>query len=161
MGRYMEELWLPYHRDLGESPDDHQLADDVDLDAMVKHHTDLFDAPDRRLWVALEDVDDPTAPLGTVDATFAGFVSVVLRASPDPFEFPDRLLLGDFYLKEHYRGSGLADDLVARAVQAAREEGCEELELDVDIDNERALGFYETLGFEPYRKALTLDVEEL
>jgi len=33
--------------------------------------------------------------------------------------------------------------------------------LDVDVDNERALGFYERVGFEPYRNTLTLGIEEL
>jgi ribosomal protein S18 acetylase RimI-like enzyme len=161
MRRYVEELWIPYHRDLGESIDTHQLNDNVDVESVVEHHSNLFDGPDRRLWVALDEVDDETAPLASVDATFAGFLSVVLEASPDQFESPDRLILGDFYLTESYRGSGLADELVARAAQAAREDGCEQLALDVDIDNERARAFYEKLGFDVGRYRMRVPVDEL
>ncbi|WP_280588408.1 GNAT family N-acetyltransferase [Halorubrum sp. Boch-26] len=41
----------------------------------------------------------------------------------------------------------------------AREQNCGELRLDVAVDNERALAFYEKQGFEAYRKQLTRSVE--
>ncbi len=49
--------------------------------------------------------------------------------------------------------------MIERAVADARERDCGELRLDVGVDNERAMGFYENHGFEPYRKQLTRDVE--
>jgi ribosomal protein S18 acetylase RimI-like enzyme len=71
------------------------------------------------------------------------------------------LLVGDFYVAEPYRGSGLADDLLSRAAQRAREAGCRDVELNVDVDNERALAFYEKQGFEPRRYRMSVGAEEL
>ncbi|WP_440005838.1 GNAT family N-acetyltransferase [Halomicrococcus sp. SG-WS-1] len=146
--RYVEECWLPYHEDLSETVAAHSLIDDPDVQDVVEFHLDLLDSPSNRLWVALDDVDDPTTSLSTADATFAGFVRTSLEPSPQQFDWPDRLEVSDFWVHESYRGSGLADDLIARAMQQAREDGCEELTLDVAIENERAIAYYENLGFE-------------
>lgn len=146
--RYVEECWLPYHEGLSETVAAHSLTPDFDARDAVEFHRDLLDSPSDRLWVALDDADDPTTPLSTVDATFAGFVRTSVRASPQRFDWPDRLEICDIWVRESYRGSGLADDLLARAVQQAREDGCEELTLDVAIENERAVAYYDDIGFE-------------
>ena len=101
------------------------------------------------------------APPGTPDPDrdLVAFVSTGVDACPVVFDRPDRLIVGDLYVSAAYRGTGLADRLMERAAVDARERDCEELRLDVDVDNERALGFYEKLGFEPYRERLTRDVE--
>uniref|UniRef100_UPI003CF27A03 GNAT family N-acetyltransferase n=1 Tax=Ligilactobacillus animalis TaxID=1605 RepID=UPI003CF27A03 len=54
---------------------------------------------------------------------------------------------------------GLADRFIDRAVADARERGCGELALDVDVDNKRAIAFYEKRGFENHRRHMTLDVD--
>lgn len=159
--RYMEELWLPYRRELGEVAESQGLSSEFDIETEIEWHIDRFETADSRLWVALDDVDDSTTPLEEIDATFAGFISVDLETAPSAFDWPDRLVVGDFYVRELYRGAGLADQLVARAVQSAREDGCEQLALEVDIDNERALAYYEKLGFEVGKYRMRVPVEEL
>lgn len=146
--RYVEECWLPYHEDLSDTVGAHSLVEDLDTQDVVEFHLDLLDSPSNRLWVALDGVDDPTGSLSTVDATFAGFVRTSLGSSPQQFDWPDRLGVSDLWVRDAYRGSGLADDLIARAVRQAREDGCEELTLDVAIENERATAYFERLGFE-------------
>ena len=51
------------------------------------------------------------------------------------------------YLQEAAKGSGLADALMARALDEARARGAEELLLTVWIGNHRARRFYERHGF--------------
>jgi len=162
MRRFVEELWLPYHRDLEAATDSHEISEDVDVDDIVEFRTDYFDDPSKGLWVALDDVDDPTGTLAEVDATFAGFIGTVLRTPAAKFETADKLHLGNFYVDPAYRGTGLADDLVARAIQHAREDGAVELSLDVDVDNDRALAYYEKLGFDvaKYRMRVPLEAVE-
>lgn len=175
--RYAAELWLPYHRDLAASTAAHALADRPE-EELVTAETEyrlglLRESADRRLWVlatdagaAPNDVDvdalDPEdpAPPGTPDADrdLVAFVSTSVDDCPEVFDRPDRLVVGDIYVAETYRGTGLADRLVERAIADAREQDCGELRLDVDVDNDRALAFYEKRGFEPYRKQLTRDV---
>ena len=159
--RYMEELWVPYCRELGEIVESAGLADEFEIADELDWHVDRLDSPETRLWVALEDAADPSARLATIEATFAGFITTELEAAPEAFAWPDRLVVGDFYVRESYRGDGLADELIARAVQFAREEGCSELALDADVDNERAVAYYEKLGFEPARYRMRVPIEEL
>jgi ribosomal protein S18 acetylase RimI-like enzyme len=157
--RFVEELWLPYLRELGRETGSWAVPEDVDVDDIVDYRTDYFDAPEKRVWVALDDVDDSSGPLDELDATLAGFVGSTLRTPPAKFETTDTVHIGNFYVEPEYRGTGLADDLVARVCQHAREDGAVELSLEVDADNDRALAYYEKLGFEvaEYEMRVPLD----
>ncbi len=159
--RYVEELWLPYRREPEEVVEREGLSPEFDLEAEIEWQIDRFGAADSRLWVALEDIDEPTAPLGAVEATFAGFVGAELDPAPSSFDRPDSLVVGDFYIVESFRGGGLADRLIARPVAFAREHGREQLALNIDIDNERALVYYEKLGLEVRRHRIEVTIEEL
>lgn len=146
--RFVEQCWVPYHEELSETLASHSLRNDLDISNVVEFYLDLLDSPSNRLWVALEDVDDPTTSLSTVDATFVGFVQTRLARSPRYLDWPDRLSVSDIWVQKSDRGAGLADDLMARVMQQAREDSCAELTLDVGIENERAVAYYEKLGFE-------------
>ncbi|RLM70419.1 N-acetyltransferase [Halorubrum sp. Atlit-26R] len=180
--RYAAELWLPYHRDLAAAAERHALADRPDeelIAAEAEFRRDLLrEEPDRRLWVvavdpevAPGDVDsgaldserlDPEKPASAgvpdPDRDLVAFVSTSVDECPEVFDRPDRLVVGDIYVGESYRETGLADRLMERAEVDAREQDCGELRLDVDVDNERAAAFYEKRGFKPYRKQLTREV---
>ena len=183
--RYARDLWLPYHRDLAAAADGHALADRPDeelIAAEAEFRLDLLrENPDRRLWVVAVDpeaapggvdpgtpdserldAEDP-APVGVPgpDRDLVAFVSTSVDACPEVFDRPDRLVVGDIYAAEPYRGTGLADRLIERAGLDARERDCGELRLDVDVGNERARAFYENRGFEEYRKRLTVPASEV
>lgn len=167
--QFVRRLWLPYHRELEATVDDHELAD-VDLvEKELRFRIDRLDADGYRLWIAADGGTDEAssdgAPEGTPFASTAGnligFISTEIDRSPSVFDRPDRLVIGDVYVREGYRGSGLARVLVARATARAREAGCDELALDVDVDNDRAVAFYEKLGFETRRHRMTVAVEDL
>jgi ribosomal protein S18 acetylase RimI-like enzyme len=176
--RYAAELWLPYHRDLAAAEDRHALADRPDeelIAAEAAFRLDLLrENADRRLWVvavdpevAPDDADpealDPEdpAPVGVPDPDrdLVAFVSTSVDECPEVFARPDRLVVGDVYVDESYRGTGLAERFVERAVADARDHGCEQIRLDVDVDNERAVAFYERAGFEDYRRQMTMAVD--
>jgi ribosomal protein S18 acetylase RimI-like enzyme len=158
--RFAEELWLPYHRDLEAAVDAHELVDDVPLEEEVEFRLDLLDSDTYRAWVAVEG--EPTEePLADLSRDLVGFVTANLDSCPPVFDRPDRLKIGDFYVQESRRGNGLAGDLLDCVLEYARERGTPELSLDVDADNERALGFYEKVGFEPYRHHMTVPVEDV
>ena len=145
----------------GETVESEGLAENFEIADELDWHLDTLDSPEYHVWIALDDVDEPSARLARVDATFAGFVASSLEAAPEAFAWPDRLVIGDFYVREPYRGDRLADKLIERAVQVAREEGCSELTLDVDMDNDRALAYYEKLGVEPARYRMRVPVDEI
>ena len=155
--RFVEALWLPYHRELEATVARHALADGVDLVAEeVAYRLERLREPDHHEWVALEGGGDR---LVDRDATLAGFVTAGVDPSPPVFDQPDRLVVGDLYVREPFRGTGLAGELIGVANDRALSAGCGELALDVDVDNERALAFYERVGFEPCRHELARPVE--
>ncbi|WP_224337479.1 GNAT family N-acetyltransferase [Haloprofundus halobius] len=172
--RWTEELWLPYHRDLEAAVDAHELADDVDLVAEeTAFRLDRLEAESYRVWVAVDrnsarDTDAETetdasveTDIEGIDAELVGFVTAEIERAPSVFDHPDRVLVGDIYVRESHRGTGLARELVDRTVELAAESDCAELALDVDADNDRAMGFYEKLGFETRRRRMAVAVDDL
>ena len=63
-----------------------------------------------------------------------------------------------FVVDERWRGRGIGRDVLARACTLLRDEGAQEIGLEVLTDNEHALGLYTSVGFEPF---VTEDYYEL
>ncbi|RBW59101.1 GNAT family N-acetyltransferase [Ruegeria sp. A3M17] len=59
-----------------------------------------------------------------------------------------RAEVGPFYIRTEHHGKGAAGDLMMAIVDEAKSAGVEQLELFVDTENARAIGFYEKFGFE-------------
>lgn len=174
--RFVESLWLPYHRELEATVERHALASDLDVvEAEVEYRLELLASEPHRTWVAVDaGGGDGTVDAGEGDGTvdfgltgeagddaLAGFVTTDVEESPPVFERPDRLVVGDVYVRGGYRGSGLATKLLETAGDRARDLGCGEVVLDVDVDNHRAVAFYEKLGFGPIRRRLGIDADAL
>jgi ribosomal protein S18 acetylase RimI-like enzyme len=70
-------------------------------------------------------------------------------------------VISDLYVTPEYRGGDLADRLITRAAQVAREDGRSELALTVDVDNKRALSYYKKLGFDIAQHGMRVSVEDL
>lgn len=157
--RFLSELWLPYNRTLESVVEAFALAEGVDhVEAEVSFYMDNLEREGYRGWVAVEDYDGAT--LAATDGDLVGFVLTDVEPSPVPFDQPDRLVVCDLYVAEQYRGTGLADRLFERVKRRARERDCEQLRLEVDADNERAMAFYESWGFEIARHEMLASVEE-
>ena len=161
--RFAAELWLPYNRDLETVVETHALVDDVPLEEEVEFRLDLLESEGYRAWIAVDtDESGESIPsLAAVDSEFVGFITAELDRAPPVFDRPDSVLIGDFYVRESYRGTELARDLFDHVVDWARDSECTELTLNVDVDNERALGFYEKIGFEPRRWKMAVSVDSL
>ncbi len=168
MRRYVEELWLPYNRELERTVAEFALADrpDADLvDAEAEFRSGRLAEDGFEIWIAVDDAAadgvDADAELGAADLPLAGFVAAEREPAPTVFDRPDRLVIDDLYVRELYRGGDLARDLVGRAASYAEAADCPQVALDVDTDNERARAFYDSLGFEPRRHRLVVDTAEL
>lgn len=160
--RFVTALWLPYRRELADGGFGPPLADDLDVvEAETDYRLEMLTSEDHAVWVALADgtSSSPEAPGLAIQETGAGFVTATVEASPPVFARPDRLVVGDVYVREDYRGTELAADLFDRVRTGARERGCPELALDVDASNERAIAFYEGFGFQTSRKRMTCPVD--
>jgi len=99
------------------------------------------DDDERCVTVAVE-ADDDTTDGGAI----AGYV----------FVLPERLamiwdaaVINELYVAPEHRGTGVADDLMAAAVELAADQDLplDRIVLDVDPANERARAFYDRHGF--------------
>jgi len=118
----------------------------VDGGAIIRHcaerHTPevyakALETPGHALWLA--EMAPGAAPVGYLHLT-----------SPDlPVETrPDDLEIKRIYVLASLHRSGLGRRFLAEAVAHARAEGCARLLLGVYKNNDRALAFYERMGFE-------------
>ncbi|MBK5093666.1 MAG: GNAT family N-acetyltransferase [Actinobacteria bacterium] len=53
----------------------------------------------------------------------------------------------ELVVSKEYRGKGIARRMVEEAKMLARSLDCAELDVSVEVDNEKAVGFYKKLGF--------------
>jgi len=93
----------------------------------------LHDHPTTRVLLAFADA----VPVGTA-ICFLGFST--FRAKP-------LLNIHDLAILPEWRGKGLGRALLGAAEELARREGCCKLTLEVQEDNLRARGLYESFGF--------------
>ena len=86
------------------------------------------------------------------------------------FVLPERLsmvwdaaVLNELYVAPAHRGTGVADELMDAALALAADQDLplDRLVLDVDPANERAKGFYDRHGFEPWGEMVARPLEEL
>jgi ribosomal protein S18 acetylase RimI-like enzyme len=72
----------------------------------------------------------------------------------------DAAVVNELYVAADWRGTGVADALLATALEFAREQDLplERVLLDVDPENERAAAFYERHGFEPWGEVVAREL---
>lgn len=158
--RVIEDLWLPYKHELEATVDRFALADDADLlPEELPFRLNRLDSERFRMWVAVDAATD-SGTLAETDGEFAGFIAAEIDEAPSVFDRPDRLAVCDLYVRKSDRGTGVATDLFDRLRAWARETGCEEFSLDVHVDNDRAIAFYEKLGFETTKCQMVASVED-
>ncbi|GAA0537456.1 GNAT family N-acetyltransferase [Halorubrum ejinorense] len=140
----VEDLWLPFAREMESVADRNRLADDVDLvERGVEHREGRLAADGAVTWVAVDGGD------------LVGYAAASVESPPPVFAAGDRLHLGELYVREPYRGEGVAGALLDRVDETAAARDCERVTLDVDVANERARAFYEKRGFAVARHRMT------
>ena len=103
--------------------------------------------------------------LALADDSIIGFVKMGPVTFPGEWR-PDAIELYQFYVLGAWHGQGIAQDLMAWALDHARSHGAKEIILSVYVDNHRAHRFYEKYGFEDigriaFRVGETVDDDNL
>jgi ribosomal protein S18 acetylase RimI-like enzyme len=96
----------------------------------------LIETRDARYLLGAPDDDSPPAGVAQMRFRYG-----IWWAAEDA-------LLEDLFVAESARGSGLGRALLDRVISEARERGCRRLELDVNDNNDPALGLYRSVGFD-------------
>nr|WP_239639951.1 GNAT family N-acetyltransferase [Haloferax gibbonsii] len=121
--RYIEDLWVPYNRELEGIVDSFSLATDVDIVAKeLEHRLSRHETESYQAWIAVDGSHDES-DLADTSGDFVGFITTDIDESPTVFDRPDRLVICDIYIKEPYRGTGLSRDLVEYAKRRAMKVG--------------------------------------
>ncbi|MDZ5809774.1 GNAT family N-acetyltransferase [Halorubrum sp. AD140] len=119
---------------------------------------------ERCVTVAVAEGDDGAADGGGGDGAAAEAGDVVGYV----FVLPERLamiwdaaVVNELYVAPDRRGTGVADDLMAAAVDLAGDQSLplDRIVLDVDPANERARAFYDRYGFEPWGEMVARPID--
>lgn len=136
----------------------------------------LYPAEDLAAFLALCTVErfaaelaDPgfAAMLGEAeDGRLLGYVTIGPQDLPVPQSSRRWIVLRQLYLEEEAMGTGLADALLASALDEARRRGFDDILLTVYIDNHRARRLYERWGFReigryPFRVGSRIDDDRI
>jgi ribosomal protein S18 acetylase RimI-like enzyme len=140
--------------------------DDIgDLTRLIAEFRDWWgktDPPGAQIRATLEALiaDPSTEYLLAFDGGGAAVGVCQLRYRLSVWTGVEDCWLEDLFVSEGARGGGHGQELVERACESARTRGCKRIELDVNEQNEVALGFYGSLGFttEPKPPGRTLFV---
>ncbi|MFH1150169.1 MAG: GNAT family N-acetyltransferase [Actinomycetota bacterium] len=73
---------------------------------------------------------------------------MILLILPSLYLGGNRASITELIVTREAQGKGVGALLVEEAKRASRTMGCQELDVSVEVDNEKARGFYEKLGFE-------------
>ncbi|MEN2786842.1 GNAT family N-acetyltransferase [Sphingomonas qilianensis] len=103
--------------------------------------------------------------LALEDEQIIGFVKMGPVTFPGEWR-PDAIELYQFYVLSPWHGQGVAQELMAWALEHARSHGAKEIILSVYVDNHRAHRFYERYGFQDigriaFRVGETVDDDNL
>jgi GNAT superfamily N-acetyltransferase len=91
------------------------------------------------------------------DGQLAGYVFVL----PESLAYIwDAAVLNEIFVREQFRGTSVADELMEAAMSVARQQSLplDRLVLDVDRKNERAQAFYERWGFDHWGEMVARDL---
>lgn len=140
--RLVEELWLPFAREMAEVDDYNELVGEgIAREHVLSYRYEQLADEDSRIWVAEREV-------------WLGYVRASVSAPPPVFDRGPTLRVGELYVAPEARGEGVADALLDRAADWGEEQECERIGLSVNAENDRARSFYERQGFETRRLKL-------
>ena len=104
-----------------------------------------------REWMAEAVADEKRVlVVAEVDGAVAGFVHGQLVGTPPPMQDRITSSITDVSVGFNYRGKGVGKKMMAAVLERFAARGAEEVMLLAALKNERAVGFYERLGFEKY-----------
>lgn len=121
------------------------------------------DGDPRCVTVAVEERDGASATSEVVGASATQEVVGYVFCLPERLAFIwDAAVINELYVAPTHRGTGVADDLMAAALELAADQDLplDRVVLDVDRKNERARAFYERHGFEHWGEMIARPLTE-
>jgi RimJ/RimL family protein N-acetyltransferase len=127
--------------------DDAEALRDLRREALLKHPTAFSADPDIESRLTLDDWRQRLSSRvwfgGNRDGVLCGMIAYSTEASK---KTRHTAFVGSMYVRESERGGGMADALMAAFLEHAAQ-NVEQVMLNVEAGNERAIRFYERNGF--------------
>ncbi|KZN22751.1 hypothetical protein A4G99_18690 [Haladaptatus sp. R4] len=140
--RFVDDLWVPFAREMAEMDDFDTLADHGVRANVFSYVKDRFSDASIATFVADDD--------GLI-----GYVSVEKRDSPPVFARGPRGYIDGLFVRRSHRRHGIATALLSRAESWARRQGCEFISLDVHAENRVAQSLYRRDDYVTKRHRMT------
>jgi ribosomal protein S18 acetylase RimI-like enzyme len=140
------DCWLPFAKEMAALDEYNALAEDVRDDALT-HRQEQFENEDVVIYVAVENDH------------FVGYVSAERNETPPVFQRGMEVNIGELYVKQSYRGQGIASALMEHAEQWAAECGAEHVTLSVNGANELAQALYDDRGYDVRRYKMDKNID--
>lgn len=138
----VDDLWLPFAREMAELDDYNALQSDVREQA-VAYRRERFEDDDVVTYVALEG------------AAIVGYASATHESSPPAFSRGDRLSVEEVYVRPSHRRQGVASELLDAVEDWGDDRGCSHAVLSVNARNDAAQAVYEERGYGVRRYKMT------
>lgn len=151
LGALVDDLWLPFAREMAELDPSNELADDVRDDAAAHRERQFADDDVATFVTAVDGGGGDGEEVEDVDGGLAGYAVVERSESPPVFARGPAASVEEVDVRPDYRGMGVATDLMDRAEAWGAERGCERAVLGVNADNDAAQRLYESRGYEVRR----------
>ncbi|STX28955.1 N-terminal GNAT family acetyltransferase [Legionella beliardensis] len=126
------ETYPSYIAKQGEEAIAHEIADRFSIEKVQSYLKDI----NRRLWVVTNSQNN-----------MVGYAHIIL-----PKENKKPAFLDQIYLIQEEQGKGLGTILLQQCYSYLKEKNISGLELEVDVDNEKAVNFYKKQGFQVMKK---------
>jgi len=123
----------------------------------TENRPDIFKPPNvEELTIFMASrLNNPTcvAYIAEVDSVPVGYtINDIVRRDENPFKDAHSYIVVDnISVEPAYRSQGVGEALMERVYALAREQGINRVTLSVWAFNERAIAFYERLGFSPFQ----------
>lgn len=151
-----DDLWSlkrAFERELGAGTGDEDKRDAYEGKLTSDYRTRYLD------WVDRCMAEESNAVTVAERDGLVGYVFVLPESMAMIW---DAAVLNEIYVSPAHRGTALADDLLAVALDVARSQSLplDRLVLDVDPANDRAAAFYRRHGFMPWGEIVARDLTE-
>jgi len=140
------ELWLPLAREMEDISDYNELADELNKEELIDYRKNKL-KEGNSVTVVSEDEESLT-----------GFATISTKERSEIFSRGKYAKVNEIFVKENFRRKGIASDLLNRLFEHAKELNCEQVELNVNVENEPGKRLYENEGFESEKIKMVRDL---
>jgi ribosomal protein S18 acetylase RimI-like enzyme len=99
--------------------------------------------------LSLIDKENVYIPVAVIDSEVVGYGIATTSIRPDVFAMRRRLHVQDVIVSPKHRRKGIAEGIVDRIKEYAKEQQIEKMDLLVAVQNETADKFWKEMGFKP------------